>query len=215
MALYRDFVNDGDLAFDVGAHVGNRVAALSALGAKVIAVEPQPLMARVLRLFFGWRSVHVVQKAVAAEEGELSMQINSRNPTVSTLSAEFVRAAAKADGWKNEIWDASETIEATTLDALIRQFGRPRFIKIDVEGFELEVLTGLSSRVDALSFEFVTMQRDRAYACIDRCVELGFRQFNLSIGETLRLGEWRSADDIHDMLRNLSADENSGDIYAR
>jgi FkbM family methyltransferase len=215
MALYREFVNDGDLAFDVGAHVGNRVAALRALGAKVVAVEPQPLMARVLRLFFGWRGVHVVQKAIAAEPGELSMLINTSNPTVSTLSDDFVRAAAKADGWKDEIWDASAKIEVTTLDALIRQFGRPRFIKIDVEGFELEALTGLSGRVDALSFEFVTMQRERAYACIDRCVELGFRQFNLSIGETVRLGEWSNADEMRDRLRTLSADENSGDIYAR
>jgi len=215
IALYREFVNEGDLAFDVGAHVGNRVAALRALGANVVAVEPQPLMARALRLFFGWRGVHVVQKAIAAEAGEHSMQINTRNPTVSTLSEDFVRAAATADGWRDEIWDASEKIETTTLNALIQQFGRPRFIKIDVEGFELEALTGLSKRVDALSFEFVTMQRERAHACIDRCVELGFRQFNLSLGETVRLGKWGTADEMRDTLRTLSADENSGDIYAR
>jgi FkbM family methyltransferase len=215
MAVYREFVNDGDLAFDVGAHVGDRVAALRALGARVVAVEPQPLMARVLRVLFGWRGVTVVRKAIAEKPGALVLRINSRNPTVSSLCPDFVRAAATADGWKDEVWDASETIEATTLDELIRQFGRPRFIKIDVEGFELEALSGLSRRVDALSFEFVTMQRDRAHACIERCVALGFSAFNLSIGETLRLGEWRSADAMLATLRNLSADENSGDIYAR
>jgi len=215
MALYREFLNDGDLAFDVGAHVGDRVAALRALGTRVVAVEPQPLMAHALRIFFGWRGVHVVQTAVAARPGTLPLQINSRNPTVSSLSTDFVRAASEADGWKNEIWDMNETVEVTTLDALIRQFGRPRFIKIDVEGFELEALTGLSSRVDGLSFEFVTMQRDRAHACIDRCVQLGFTQFNVSLAETLQLGEWRSADEMHDTLRTLNADENSGDIYAR
>ena len=76
-------------------------------------------------------------------------------------------------------------------------------------------MSGLSSRVDALSFEFVTMQRDRAQACLDRCVSLGFRQFDLSVGETLHLGEWRSAEELQNELRILGADANSGDIYAR
>lgn len=215
VALYREFLSDGDLAFDVGAHVGNRVAAFRALGAKVVAVEPQPLLARILGILYGWRGVHVVWKAVAAKPGHVLLQINSRNPSVSSLSAEFVRNAGNTEGWKDEIWDKTQTIEATTLDALIREFGQPRFIKIDVEGFELEALSGLSSRVDALSFEFVTMQRDTAYACIDRCVHLGFNQFNVSTGETLRLSEWQTADEMRQTLRELSAWSNSGDIYAK
>ena len=42
--LYGNFVRPGDLVFDVGAHVGDRVASFRRLGARVVAVEPQPAM---------------------------------------------------------------------------------------------------------------------------------------------------------------------------
>jgi hypothetical protein len=67
--LYGRYVRAGDLVFDVGAHVGDRTRAFRALGCRVVAVEPQPDLARVLRLAYGWRSrVTLVEAAVGAEE---------------------------------------------------------------------------------------------------------------------------------------------------
>ena len=45
------------------------------------------------------------------------------------------------------------TVETTTLDELITEHGRPIFIKIDVEGYELNVIRGLRHAVPYLSFE--------------------------------------------------------------
>src|SRR5690606_19413489 len=51
--LYAEFVAPGSLCFDVGAHAGNRVRCWRGLGARVVAVEPQPEFVRLLRLLFG------------------------------------------------------------------------------------------------------------------------------------------------------------------
>jgi hypothetical protein len=93
--------------------------------------------------------------------------------------------------------------------------GVPTFIKIDVEGFEYEVLLGLSRAVNAMSFEFTTIQRDVALACVERCVALGFKQFNAALGEsqTFLHSDWVAGVDIAAWITELPHSANSGDIY--
>ena len=214
--LYRQFVRRSDLVFDIGAHVGDRVASFRRIGAKVLAVEPQPALAKTLRIIYSsnW-GIEVVETAVGREVGDVRLMINADNPTVSTASSAFVHAARDADGWREQQWDKSIRVPMTTLDALIAAHGRPVFIKIDVEGFEEEALMGLTQPVDALSFEFTTIQREVGRACVERCVTLGFTQFNAALGESQELGQWRSADEIKRWLDSLPHEANSGDVYAR
>jgi FkbM family methyltransferase len=216
--LYRRFVNPGELVFDVGAHVGDRVAAFRRLGARVVAVEPQPALRKTLKLLHGFDSaVFVEPVALGRTEGSIELKLNLDNPTVSTASADFIRAAAGAPGWEGQAWTTSLTVPMTTLDALIARYGTPAFIKIDVEGFEAEVLAGLSLPVAALSFEFTTIQRDVATAAIDRCVALGYASFNAALGESQTLAHeaWRTAPQIAQWLAALPDAANSGDVYAR
>jgi FkbM family methyltransferase len=216
-ALYRQFVNPGDLVFDLGAHVGNRIGSFRRLGARVVAIEPQPQLVTVLRWLYGRdHAVAIEPVAVGSAGGEIDLKVNVDNPTVSTASEDFVRAAAGARGWEGQAWTGTIRVPVTTLDALIARHGSPAFIKIDVEGFEAEALTGLTRRVPALSFEFTTIQRHVAVACLARCVALGYGRYNAALGEsqTLVHKQWQSVNEIGAWLASLPQEANSGDIYA-
>ena len=144
----RGFVKPGDLVFDVGSHVGDRIAAFRRLGARVVACEPQPALVKTLRLIYGRdRNVTIEPVAVGAAPGEIELKINLDNPTVSTASRDFVKASEGAPGWEGQSWGKSVKVAMTTLDALIGKHGMPVFMKIDVEGFEAEALAGLTQPV--------------------------------------------------------------------
>lgn len=216
--LYRPFVPPGGLAFDIGAHVGDRVRAFRALGARVVAVEPGRAALRVLRLLHGSDGrVVLVAAALGEAEGEADLRVNSRNPTVSTLSPDFVDRTAGAPGWQGQRWDRSERVRVTTLDALVAAHGRPDFVKIDVEGHEAAVLSGLSAGAApaALAFEVVVAAREAGLAALARASALGYRHFRLSLGERHRFeGGWTDGAGMQRMLAALPAEANSGDVYA-
>jgi FkbM family methyltransferase len=214
---YRRFIANGDLVFDIGCHVGDRVAAFRRLGARVIAVEPQPALATTLRLLYGLDgAVTVVESAVGRRAGTVALRLNLANPTVSTASDAFIAAARDAPGWEGQQWTGKLEVPMTTLDALIARYGTPRFIKIDVEGYEAEALAGLSVPVAALSFEFTTIQREVARACVERCTAIGYSWFEASLGESLAFAHARKLDanEITAWLMVLPVSANSGDIYA-
>lgn len=217
MRLYADVVPKGGLAFDIGAHAGDRIAAFRGLGARVVAAEPQPAMLRLLRWRFGRDPLVTLHDvALGAAAGRASLAVNAANPSVSTLSDGFLEAAAGAPGWEGQVWDRRIDVAVRTLDDLIAQHGVPDFIKIDVEGFEAEVLAGLSAPVPGLSFEVVFAARDLALAALDRARALGYAAFRFSQGETHTFADdWCNGDDMAHFLRTAPERLNSGDIYAR
>ncbi len=217
MAIYGGLIAPGDLIFDIGAHVGDRTGVFHAMGARVVAVEPQPAAYGWLKLRYGRTAgVTLVRAALSDAPGPVMLHLNLANPTVSTASPGFIAAAEGADGWEGQHWDQTIAVPGMTLDALIESYGMPAFVKIDVEGFELHVLNGLTCPLPALSFEFTTIQRDVAVACLNRIGSLGSYRFNVALGESHRLefGETVGAGEMADFIRALPHGANSGDVYA-
>ena len=217
--LYRPLVGPGDLVFDVGAHLGDRSVAFAALGARVVALEPQPQIVPWLRRLVGRNDRIIVRaEAVGRAEGTAHLAISRRTPTVSTLAETWRKKLPEANpGFRRVRWDDAAEVPVITLDALIDTYGLPRFCKIDVEGYEAEVLAGLTHPIPSVSVEFVSGGLEVAAACIRRLDELGTYEFNAIAGEGrgFVFSSWVRSGGIADWLEEGAGGASSGDIYAR
>ena len=226
LEFFRQFVHPGDLVFDIGANVGRRAKVFLQLGARVVAAEPQSSCVNHLQEVLGdKRKLDILPVALSNVEGKAEMLISNAS-YVSTLSSEHVelmkdRFAANPD-WAEKVsvqWSGRETVRTTTLDSLIADYGKPAFIKIDVEGFEYEVVQGLSTPIDLISIEFVAERMEKTYAALDRINALGTIEGQVVFDDSMewKLDRWQRCDDLKRSLKSLTDihTHSIGDIYLR
>ena len=216
--IYAPFIHPGDLCFDIGAHLGDRIHAWSKLGACVVALEPHPGMMSWLRRWYGQQeNVILLEQAVSAQPGRADLWISRLTPSISTISQEWLTTVRQNRRFANARWEEQTSVSVTTLEELIVQYGKPAFCKIDVEGGELDVIRGLTQPLTALSFEYIPAVIEIALGCIDRLCQLGNYEYNWRVSEfpRLRSPAWLSPQDMASQLQRMSRDSDSGDVYAR
>ena len=203
-----------DLFFDVGAHMGDKSKELIKNNINVVMFEPQPKCLEQLNKLYSNNSlVKIIPKGLGRAMGKMNFNINTKEPAISTLTEHW-----KSGRFSNSKWDKKISIEITTLDEMINQFGNPNYIKIDVEGFEYDVLLGLSKKTGIISFEFTSEFISNAYKCIDHLISLNYSQFNFSLGERKKFNsKWSNHQNIIDKIKENIKKDNLlwGDIYCK
>jgi FkbM family methyltransferase len=215
--FYAQFIRPGDLVFDVGANRGDRTEVFVQMGARVVAAEPLPALAARLRTIYRYSPVNIEAVGIGRTAGTLPLHVCSTD-AVSSFSDEFVETRSKEDLGRN--WDRVEMVPIVTVDALIGKYGLPAFVKIDVEGFEGEVLAGLNQAVPTLSFE--VHPDDAASGSLPECLahldSLSHYEFNLALEEsmTLELAQWVDSRCLIAAMREIPLTKwTYGDVYAR
>lgn len=216
--FYRQFFRSGEIVFDVGANIGEYAEIFSDLGARVVAVDPNPDCLDSLQKLAHRRDFKVERCAVGDHPGTATLNL-CQFSYFATLNNEFLEQTKGSLDYKGVEWQRQVEVPVVTLDQLAERHGLPAFVKIDVEGYEDKVISGMSFRPNSLSFEFSTRSKDIAFRTLSR---LDDYEFNVVAGRSfdgrsfeLLHSQWMSLDEIIGWLEHYSSQTQYGDIFAR
>ena len=214
--FYAPFVHRGDVVFDVGANVGHYSEMFSELGARVVAVEPNPRCCENLRKLAHARQVYVEECAVGDVAGKASLRI-CESSTLSTLTDRWYDMSKMSQPLQDVTWLGEIEVDVITLDQLADRYGVPSFVKIDVEGYDDRVLRGMSFQPPAFSFEFSRLAPDVAMRCLEMPTLAGRYQYNYMPETKMQLAWefWIPVDEARERLATNASDEDFGDVLAR
>jgi FkbM family methyltransferase len=192
-----------NLVFDVGSNVGTTVEFFSQKANKVIGFEPNPRLVEILRRRFNNRNVIIDSRGLSNEIGEKKFRIANAD-TISTFSEDWVNNSRFTGGYS---WNEGIIVETTTLDSVIKQYGTPDYIKIDVEGYEFEVLTSLTKLLEntIISFEWAEEQKNKIEQTIKYLFNLGYEKFSYTEADKILMDveiDWRTIDKLN-LIENL------------
>jgi len=205
------------LVFDIGSNIGTTIEFFSQRTNKVIGFEPNPSLFKRLKQRFENRNVVIDPRGLSDEIGHKNFRISNAD-TISTFSEDWVNNSRFTGGYS---WDEGIIVETTTLDSIIEEYGIPDYIKIDVEGYEFEVLTSLTQLLDdtVISFEWAEEQKNKIEQTISYLFDLGYRNFSYTEADQIQLDNqinWRSIDKL-DLIENLNSERKDkwGMIYVK
>lgn len=167
---------DKSLCFDIGANIGNYSMAYSYFFKKVVAFEPQEKCFNILKKRFSdKKNIILEKKAIGKTTGLEKIKIYNET-TISSMSSQ----PPSIERFKKKIkLQKIETVEVETISKMISKYGKPDFIKIDVEGYEYEVIGGLNEPISYIQFECNWPENKKMlHDCLKHITNLGNYSIN-------------------------------------
>jgi len=213
--FYKNFLSKNDLVFDVGANWGNRTDIFLKLGCRVVAFEPQVICSNYLKNKYKFKKC-VVNQCGLGDCNEIKKFNISETNAISTFSDDFIE---KTKDRFNKKWIGSTYVPIRILDSVINEYGIPKFIKIDVEGYEYQVLKGLTQKIKYICFEFTLPELIiDLLNCLNQIQNLGNFSCNLIVGEetSFFFPNWIHKDELILFLEKYKTNNITwGDIYIK
>lgn len=210
IALFSGIVKKGDLVFDIGANMGEKASVFLDLGARVVAVEPNPNCVAHLKAHVAKRGdLTVIAAGCGSEVGRATLNFSGTDKTASLREDWFALSQSETDLQALDV-------EVVTLTNLMKDFGVPNYIKIDVEGFESEVLKGLDRLAPLLSFEYHLRELEDLQASLSGLERLGAWHYNCIAmnGRDFSHDDWLPMHDFFGLAK-AGAIPKKGDVFAK
>lgn len=211
MNFYREFFSVGDLVYDVGANSGSWTQSCLDNGAgRVVAIEPQKSLCDYMAVQFADKQVDIINCALGDTHGKMNMFQCEAN-TISTLNPQWTKERFSGYGWH-----VGEEVMVTTLDNVIRTHGLPTFIKIDVEGYEVKVLSGLTVPINSYCIEYTAEFIQQLVDCVNLIERFGKHEYSYNLGDYPEFkSPWTDRDTIFFEIEEQFRPDLWGNFYAR
>lgn len=206
-----------DLVFDIGANVGNTVDIFIKYAKKVVAFEPNPELWNQLRYKFIKKNVTVDPRAISNRCGIQNFYISDFH-TLSTFSEDWIQNSRFS---YTSSWNLQLEVETTTLEKIIDEYGIPDYIKIDIEGYEFEVLISFNRLLEKtiIAFEWSEEELYKLDLILKHLYNLGYQNFYLASDDNVLIDHqisWIPYQEL-DVIKEMDANrkEKWGMVYTK
>ncbi|MGA7323781.1 MAG: FkbM family methyltransferase [Rhodomicrobium sp.] len=202
--FYRRLIGDSAGAIiDVGANRGSKTEIFRRLSERVVAIEPDPTSAHILRTRFCWRpEVIILQCAITEKSGAVPFYQFGPGSAFNTSDHDWAGSMMDGSNHMHLVLPKPKEIivQARTISDVEAAYRPVKYLKIDAEGHEQQVLSTLRYPVPLISLEFNFPQMQGALlACVDQLETIASYRFNAAITEPpqkLEFDQWLRGDEI-------------------